>query len=46
MKTKKIDKKLVLQKSTVSNLDPKEMNHVQGGGPIEDFIRSLYKVCY
>lgn len=31
MKTKKLDKKLSLKKSTVSHLDNKDLNHVKGG---------------
>ena len=34
MRTKKLSKKLVLKKKTVAHLDTRQMNDVQGGGPI------------
>ncbi len=32
MKTKKVEKKLYLKRSTITNLDKVEMNDVHGGG--------------
>ena len=35
MKTKKINKKLVLIKKTITNLDMKDLNSVRGGDPTD-----------
>ncbi len=35
MKTKKIDKKLVLNKMTIANLRELQMDKIHGGGPSE-----------
>jgi len=36
MKTKKVGKKLILNKKTISNLESKQMNDVLGGAPSLD----------
>lgn len=38
MKPKKINKKLSFSKSTISDLNFKELNDVQGGGPTGDLF--------
>ena len=42
MKHKKINKKLVLNKNTISNLDSNGMNKVYGGDP----VTYEYTVCF
>ncbi len=47
MKTKKIDKKLSLNKKTISNLGNNEMNSVHGGGTLDTLccFPSCVSVC-
>jgi hypothetical protein len=44
MKTMKFNKKLQLNKKTVSNLNGTEMNRVQGGFRLSDDTRCIYCV--
>jgi len=50
MKPKRITKKLVLNKTTLTNLDNSEMSRVRGAGgytePTWDTWRTIEKICY
>lgn len=49
MKPKRITKKLVLNKTTLTNLDNSDMSKVRGGGytdPTWTTWRTIEKVCY
>lgn len=37
MRTKKIEKRLSLNKQTIANMNPQEMNAIKGGGCTYDF---------
>ena len=45
MKTKKINKKLVLNKKTISNLDVKRMKPVNGGDTGTNVLCSGFELC-
>ena len=47
MKTKKLTKKLTLNKTTVSNLTMKDLDHVRGGGSRPGPCPSVdYRTCW
>lgn len=46
MKTKSFNKKLSLHKTTVANIDGKELNRVLAGGPQTYLKGSCGTVCY
>ncbi len=48
MKKHKLDRKLVLSKKTVSNLEEREMGHINGGaiGTYDNTCISLALVCH
>lgn len=45
MKTKRFDKKLVLNKTTLSNLDYSNMSKVHGGLDTVPGYRTIEKIC-